>query len=111
MTTDETGTGNPRKLSDSMRKTLAALQEREGIIFAGASSGEIDAAGGTRATLYAAVEKGWARNYCHDYRYAAHGEGRAPRYYRTTEGTRALQVDAELYGTGPTTTTPQENQQ
>lgn len=85
-----------RKLSPQMKATLESLTGWEGMLFAGTTTGEVEASGGSRSSLYLAVKKGWVNPYAHDYEYAAESEDKTPKYYLTKEGATALEEDGWL---------------
>lgn len=74
------------KLSKGMRNLLKALPEHEGCLYPGATMGELKASGATPYLLRKAREEGWANIYTDNNR-------EAPSYYRTSQGTKALELD------------------
>lgn len=79
----------PRKLSPGRRAVLEFLSTYEGIIGAGITAGEVQAAGLSRSALYEAMRAGWVNRYPKD-RYADKSDVGAPKYYRTNAGTEVL---------------------
>lgn len=95
MTTDEPEdrpTAKWRPITPKMRIVLEALEEREDIIHCGTSAGEVMASGGSRAVLYAAVKRGYARRYPKPRSLGGMQGDNVPMYYRTDAGTQALET-------------------
>lgn len=75
------------KLSKGMRTLLEALPEYEGCLYPGATMGEIKASGGSYYLLRKAMELEWANTY------GRNNNREAPSYYRTKQGTKALETN------------------
>lgn len=95
----------PRQLSPKMRATLEALSEWEGMLGSGTTMGEVEASQGSRSSLYLAVKKGWVTSYAAN-RHRDDSDSATRRYYRTEEGTAALEADNVLGETGLRITIP-----
>lgn len=76
-----------RQISETMYKTLEALEAHSGMIGRGTTAGEVVAAGGSTSCLYSAVKKGWANRYAQTSNWDADNDKRVPKYWRTDEGT------------------------
>lgn len=85
----------PRKLSAQMRTTLEALYGYEHGVDEGSTTGAIEASGGTRSALYAAVKKEWAAKCGNAWtqRFYNTEMGNVTRYTLTLAGKQALLDD------------------